>query len=65
MMIYFAGVPAGNQQWREERLEEDGIKSRLITFFYLKRALITLCHYGGAEYAKYEGEKDYDQRINS
>jgi hypothetical protein len=49
MKIYFAGVPAGLQRTREEGLEEMGITDRLITFFYTKKALITLKHFREAD----------------
>jgi hypothetical protein len=64
MKIYFAGVPAGLQRTREEGLEESGIKSRLVTFFYtffyLKKCLITLKHYKRIEHIDYKGINDYE-----
>jgi len=59
MKIFFAGVPGGNQQDREENLEDDGIRRRLITFFYKNKGLITLRHFAGVEIADYKGERDY------
>ncbi|GAG30009.1 unnamed protein product, partial [marine sediment metagenome] len=55
MKIYFAGVPAGLQRTREEGLEESGIKDRLVTFFYLKKCLITMKHYKRIEHIEYKG----------
>jgi len=59
MKIYFAGVPAGLQRTREEGLEASGIKNRLVTFFYLKKCLITLKHYKRIEEINYKGVNDF------
>ena len=59
MITYFAGVPGGNQNNREEMLEEDGVKFRLITFFYKSRALVTLKHYKKLDFIELKGERDY------
>ena len=61
MKIYFAGVPAGLQRTREEGLEASGIKNRLVTFFYLKKCLITLKHYKRIISIDYKGIKDYGE----
>lgn len=60
MKIYFAGVPAGLQRKRESELEKNGITSRLITFFYLRKALITLKHFRHADIS-YEGVRDHGE----
>jgi hypothetical protein len=60
LKTYFAGVPAGLQRTREEGLEEAGIKNRLVTYFYLKKCLITLKHYKRIESINYKGVNDYE-----
>ena len=47
MRLYFAGVPAGNQAVREHHLKAIGAQFRLVTFYYLKQATITMDKYKG------------------
>lgn len=48
MKTYFAGVPGGNHREREIELR-GRISSRLITFFYSEKAIITLKHFAKVE----------------
>lgn len=47
MIIYFAGVPAGNQAKRELHLRRIAVQNRLVAFYYFRQMEITMKQYKG------------------
>lgn len=65
MKIYFAGVPAGLQRDREEKLPVSGITNRMIAFYYTQKALVTLRHYLDVDSIDYTDVRDFSERLKN